>query len=141
MDALCLRDRWETYFIRTIYYDFMPLPYGLWLIFWHRHKKNGSLLSGLLFLDRKCQHCTPMFCTVTWGKTSAQWNPIVIVLFGFVFSNIEKKNSEKKDKTIGIRPKWLILTLRMILCGNIEFLILIHSVLGKLKSNNFWTFF
>lgn len=107
-----------------------------WL-FWHRHKKNGSLLSGLLFLDRKCQHCTPMFCTVTWGKTSAQWNPIVIVLFGFVFSNIEKK----EDKTVGIRPKWLILTLRMILCGNIEFLILIHSVLGKLKSNNFWIFF
>lgn len=109
-------------------------------IFWHRHKKNGSLLSGLLFLDRKCQHCTPMFCTVTWGKTSAQWNPIVIVLFGFVFSNIEKK-IVKKDKTIGIRAKWLILTLRMILCGNIEFLILIHSVLGKLKSNNFWIFF
>lgn len=140
MDALCLRDPWETYFIRTIYYDFMPLPYGLWLIFWHRHKKNGSLLSGLLFLDRKCQHCTPMFCTVTWEKQVLNEIRSWFFLFGFVFSNIEKK-IVKKDKTIGIRAKWLILTLRMILCGNIEFLILIHSVLGKLKSNNFWIFF
>lgn len=65
----------------------------------------------------------------------------MIVFFGFVFLNIEKKNSEKKDKIIGIRVKWLILILRMILCGNIEFLILIYLVLGKLKLNNFWIFF
>lgn len=65
----------------------------------------------------------------------------MIVFFGFVFLNIEKKNSEKKDKIIGIRLKWLILILRMILCGNIEFLILIYLVLGKLKLNNFWIFF
>lgn len=64
----------------------------------------------------------------------------MIVFFGFVFLNIEKK-IVKKDKIIGIRVKWLILILRMILCGNIEFLILIYLVLGKLKLNNFWIFF
>lgn len=72
MDAQCLRNRRETYLIRTIYYDFMPLPSGPWLIFLAPTKKNGALQSGPLFLDRKCQHCTAMVCTVTWGKTSAE---------------------------------------------------------------------